>query len=53
MSNRSVCERGTIQRYFEWRKISGYDQQSKVENSFYRYKTIIGDDLKSRKENSK
>lgn len=27
---------------FEWRKLSGYYQQSKVENSFYSYKTIIG-----------
>ena len=33
---------------FEWRY-----QQSKVENSFYRYKTIIGDHLKSRREDSR
>ena len=38
---------------FEWRKTSGYYQQSKVENSFYRYKTIIGDHLKSRREDSR
>ena len=38
---------------FAWRKNSGYDQQSKVENSFYRYKTIIGDHLKSRREDSR
>ena len=34
---------------FEWRKTAGYYQQSKVENSFYRYKTIIADHLKSRR----
>ena len=38
---------------FEWRKTSGYYQQSKVENAFYRYKTIIGDHLKSRREDSR
>ena len=38
---------------FEWRKTSGYDQQSKVGNAFYRYKTIIGDHLKSRREDSR
>ena len=37
---------------FEWRKTSVYYQQSKVENSFYRYKTIIGDHLKSRRDHS-
>ena len=27
---------------FQWRRESGYYQQSKVENTFYRYKTILG-----------
>ena len=30
-----------------WRRTSGYYCQSTVENTFYRYKQIIGDDLKS------
>jgi hypothetical protein len=38
---------------FEWRKNSGYYQQSKVENSFYRYKIIIEYHLKSRREDSR
>ena len=44
IQSRGVCE---------WRKISGYYQQSKVENAFYRYKTIIGDHLKLRREDSR
>ena len=33
-----------------WRRESGYYQQSKVENGFYRYKTIIGRKLRARTE---
>ena len=35
---------------YQWRRESGYDQQSKVENAFYRYKTIIGRKLRARTE---
>ena len=31
-----------------WRRESGYYQQSKVENRFYRYKTTIGRKLRAR-----
>ena len=34
----------------QWRRESGYYQQSKVENIFYRYKTIIGKKLRARTE---
>ena len=37
----------------KWRRESGYYQQSKVENSFYRYKTIIGKKLRARTEESR
>ena len=33
-----------------WRRESGYYQQSKVENTFYRYKTTIGRRLRARTE---
>lgn len=33
----------------EWKQQSGYHQRSLVENSFYRYKQILGDKLASRK----
>ena len=36
-----------------WRRESGYYQQSKVENTFYRYKTIIGRKLRARTEESR
>ena len=32
----------------EWRKESGYRQQARVENSFFRYKSVFGGDLKAR-----
>jgi hypothetical protein len=32
----------------EWKKESGYHQQARVENTFFRYKSIIGDRLRSR-----
>ena len=35
-----------------WRRTSGYYRQSEVENMFFRYKRLIGDELKARGENS-
>jgi len=34
----------------QWKKASGYHQQARVENAFFRYKTIIGDDLRARSQ---
>ena len=31
-----------------WKKESGYQRQARVENTFFRYKTIIGDRLRAR-----
>ncbi len=31
-----------------WKKESGYHHQARVENVFFRYKTIIGDRLRAR-----
>ena len=31
-----------------WKKASGYHRQSRVENTFFRYKSIIGDGLRAR-----
>ena len=38
---------------YSWRRESGYYQQSRVENTFYRYKTIIGRKLRARKEETR
>jgi len=35
---------------YTWRRNSGYYQQSRVENTIYRYKTIIGRKLRARTE---
>jgi len=32
----------------EWKKVSGYHRQGTVENSFFRYKSLIGDRLRAR-----
>ena len=32
----------------QWKKASGYHQQARVENAFFRYKSIIGDGLRAR-----
>jgi hypothetical protein len=32
----------------QWQKVSGYYQQARAENAFFRYKTIIGDALHAR-----
>jgi hypothetical protein len=31
-----------------WKKASGYHQQARVENAFFRYKSIIGESLHAR-----
>ena len=47
-----------VQKIFDegihsWRRESGYYQQSRVENTFYRYKTILGRKLRSRREDNR
>ena len=32
----------------EWQKESGYRQQGRVENGFFRYKSVLGGNLKAR-----
>ncbi len=32
----------------QWKKESGYHQQARVENTFFRYKTIVGPILRAR-----
>ncbi len=32
----------------QWKKESGYHRQARVENPFFRYKTIIGPELRAR-----
>ena len=34
-----------------WKKTSGYHRQSRVENTFFRYKSIIGDGLRAPESN--
>jgi hypothetical protein len=41
---RSICRLGRR----EWHKRSGFSKRSTVENAVYRYKTIIGQDMRSR-----
>ena len=31
-----------------WKKVSGYHRQGRVENTFFRYKSLIGDGLRAR-----
>jgi IS5 family transposase len=33
-----------------WKKMAGYHQQARVENAFFRYKSIIGDGLRARSQ---
>ena len=33
-----------------WKKMSGYHRQARVENTFFRYKSIIGDGLRARSQ---
>ena len=35
-----------------WHKESGYRQQARVENGFFRYKSVLGDGLKARHSNA-
>ena len=37
----------------EWQKESGYRQQARVENSFFRYKSVLGGGLKARHKGEK
>jgi hypothetical protein len=32
----------------QWKKASGYHRQARVENAFFRYKSIIGESLHAR-----
>ena len=41
------CNNATLGRR-QWKKASGYHRQSRVENAFFRYKSIIGDGLRAR-----
>ena len=36
----------------EWQKESGYRQQARVENGFFRYKSLLGGTLRTRKSNA-
>ena len=46
---RSMIRTGSLD---EWKKESNYHRRNLVENAFYRWKTIFGGNLKSRKENT-
>jgi IS5 family transposase len=51
--SRSSARDRTIMRVQEigcrqWKKVSGYHRQARVENTFFRYKTIIGPGLRAR-----
>ena len=46
---KSIDEDGVL----TWKRTSGYYRQSEVENMFFRYKNLIGDELKARGENSR
>jgi len=52
-STRSCARDRTVRRVrrvgrHRWKKESGYHQQARVENTFFRYKSIIGDHLPAR-----
>ena len=46
---KSIYEDGVL----AWRRTSGYYRQSEVENMFFRYKKLIGDELRARNEDSR
>ena len=46
---KSIDEDGVL----TWKRTSGYYRQSEVENMFFRYKNLIGDELRARNENSR
>ena len=57
-TQRDKLSKRQVQKIFEegihsWRRESGYYQQSRVENTFYRYKTILGKKLRARTEESR
>ena len=45
--DRTITLVKTLGRH-RWKKASGYHRQSRVENTFFRYKSIIGDGLRAR-----
>ena len=45
--DRTITLVKTLGRH-RWKKASGYHRQSRVENAFFRYKSIIGDGLRAR-----
>jgi hypothetical protein len=45
--DRTINEVHTLGRR-EWQKASGYHRQARVENAFFRYRSIIGDGLRAR-----
>ncbi len=45
--DRAITDVATLGRR-QWKKASGYHQQARVENAFFRYKSIIGDGLRAR-----
>ena len=45
--DRTITAVKTIGRR-RWKKVSGYHQQARVENAFFRYKSIIGESLRAR-----
>ena len=56
-SKRSGARDRTVRRVRKvgrrlWKKESGYHQQARVENTFFRYKSIIGDRLRARHSES-
>ena len=44
--DRTISDVETLGRR-EWQKASGYHRQARVENAFFRYKSIIGDGLRA------
>ena len=47
--DRAITDMATLGRR-QWKKASGYHQQARVENAFFRYKTIIGNGLRARSQ---
>ena len=45
--DRTITDVRTLGRS-RWKKASGYHQQARVENAFFRYKSIVGDCLRAR-----
>ena len=57
-TQRNKLSKRQVQKIFEegihsWRRESGYYQQSRVENTFFRYKTTLGKKLRSRREDNR